>query len=234
MALPKLDIATYDLALPSTGKKIKFRPWLVKEQKILMMAQESDDDKLIENAFANIITSCTFNKVDPYEAPLFDIEYIFLQLRSKSVGETVKLLLTCEDDGETKVEHDLDLSKVKVQMDDSHNNVIEITDDIKMVMRYPKLADMAEIAADGQIKVIFEMVKRCVDEIHDGETVHNKVDMTSDELDEFIGNMSTDHFENVSTFFETMPKLVHEIKIKNPKTKKMNTIRVEGLRSFFG
>ncbi len=233
MALPKLETATYELVLPSTSKKIKFRPWLVKEQKILMMAQESEDDAQIEQAFANIVSACTFGKIDPYETPLFDIEYIFLQLRSKSVGEKVKLLLTMPSDGETTVEHELDLSKVAVQMEEEHSNIVDVTDDIKMVMRYPKLADMQNISADGQIKVIFEMVKNCVHEIHDGETIHNKIDMSDNELEEFIESMSTEHFTSLSTFFETMPKLVHEMKVKNPKTKKQESVRVEGLRSFF-
>lgn len=233
MALPKLETATYELVLPSTNEKIKFRPWLVKEQKVLMMAQESEVDEQIEQAFANIVSACTYGKIDPYESPLFDIEYIFLQLRSKSVGEKVKLILTMPSDGETKVEHELDLSKVQVQMEEEHSNIVEVTDDIKMVMRYPKLADMTNIAADGQIKVIFEMVKSCVDEIHDGKTIHNKVDMADKELEEFIESMSTEHFVSLSSFFETMPKLIHEIKVKHPKTKKQETIRVEGLRSFF-
>ena len=133
MALPKLETATYELVLPSTSKKIKFRPWLVKEQKILMMAQESEDDAQIEQAFANIVSACTFGKIDPYETPLFDIEYIFLQLRSKSVGEKVKLLLTMPSDGETTVEHELDLSKVAVQMEEEHSNIVDVTDDIKRV-----------------------------------------------------------------------------------------------------
>ena len=163
----------------------------------------------------------------------FDIEYIFLQLRSKSVGEKVKLLLTMPSDGETTVEHELDLSKVAVQMEEEHSNIVDVTDDIKMVMRYPKLADMQNISADGQIKVIFEMVKNCVHEIHDGETIHNKIDMSDNELEEFIESMSTQNFEDVGNFFDTMPKLQHIINVKNPKTKKKGEVVLEGLQSFF-
>ena len=233
MALPKLTTPQYELAVPSTGEKIKYRPWLIKEQKILLMAQESEDDKEIEAAFANIISECTFGKIDPYENPLFDVEYIFLQLRGKSVGQKVKLNLLCLDDKKTRVEHEIDLGDVAVQMPDNHTNVIDITDDISMIMRYPKLSDMSEFTEEGQIKQIFDMVKRCVVEIRDGETIHNKVDISDKELDEFIDSMSQSSFELVSNFFETMPKLIHEVSVTNPKTKKKNKIVIEGLQSFF-
>ena len=233
MALPKLTTPQYELEVPSTGEKIKYRPWLIKEQKILMMAQESEDDKEIEAAFANIISECTFGEIDPYVNPLFDIEYIFLQLRGKSIGQKVKLNLLCPDDEKTRVEHEIDLGDVAVQMPDNHTNVIDITDDISMIMRYPKLSDMAEFTDEGQIKQIFDMVKRCVVEIRDGETIHNKVDISDKELDEFIDSMDQSSFELVSNFFETMPKLIHEVSVTNPKTKKKNKITIEGLQSFF-
>jgi hypothetical protein len=233
MALPKLNTPEYELDVPSTGEKIKYRPWIIKEQKILMMAQESEEDKEIEAAFANIISECTFGEIDPYENPLFDIEYIFLQLRGKSVGQKVKLNLLCPDDEKTRVEKEIDLGDVAVQMPDNHTNVIDITDDISMIMRYPKLSDMSEFTEEGQIKQIFDMVKRCVVEIRDGETIHNKVDISDKELDEFIDSMSQSSFELVSNFFETMPKLIHEVSVINPKTKKKNKITIEGLQSFF-
>ena len=233
MALPKLNTPVYELDIPSTGEKIKYRPWLIKEQKILMMAQESEDDKEIESAFANIVNECTFGKIDPYENPLFDIEYIFLQLRAKSVGQKVTLNLLCPDDEKTRVEHEIDLGDVAVQMPDNHTNVIKITDDISMIMRYPKLSDMSGFTETGQVKLIFDMVKRCVVEIHDGDTIHNKVDISDKELEEFIESMDQSSFELVSNFFETMPKLIHEVSVTNPKTKKKNKITIEGLQSFF-
>ena len=233
MALPKLNTPEYELDVPSTGEKIKYRPWLIKEQKILMMAQESEEDKEIEAAFANIISECTFGEINPYENPLFDIEYIFLQLRGKSIGQKVQLNLLCPDDEKTRVEHEIDLGDVAVQMPDGHTNVIQITDDISMIMRYPKLSDMAGFTEEGEIKQIFDMVKRCVVEVHDGDTIHNKVDISDKELDEFIDSMSQSSFELVSNFFETMPKLIHEVSITNPKTKKKNKITIEGLQSFF-
>jgi len=234
MALPKLTTPTYELELPSTAEPLKYRPWQMREQKLLMIAQESDETKQIEEAFASIIRSCTFDKIDPYNSPLFDIEYIFLQLRGKSVGEKIKLNLLCEDDGVTRVEKEIDLADVEVQMDVNHENIIKLTDDIEIHMRYPQLSDMSLISTDGQVKMIFEMIKRCILEIHDGETVHNIVDISNKELDAFLDSMSQEHFEKISVFFETMPKLRYEIKVTNPNTKKRNTIVVEGLQNFFG
>ena len=233
MALPKLNTPEYELDVPSTGEKIKYRPWLIKEQKILLMAQESEDDKEIEGAFANIVSECTFGKIDPYENPLFDIEYIFLQLRGKSIGQKITLNLLCPDDEKTRVEHEIDLGDVAVQMPDNHTNVVQITDDISMVMRYPKLTDMSGFNDGGQMKQVFDMVKQCVVEIHDGKIIHNKVDISDKELDEFIESMDQSSFELVSNFFETMPKLIHEVSVTNPKTKKKNKITIEGMQSFF-
>ncbi len=233
MALPKLNTMTYELELPSTGKTIKYRPFLVKEQKILMIAQESEEDKQIENAFAQIITDCTFGELDPYDMAMFDLEYVFLQLRSKSVGEKVKLKLICPDDNETEVEVEIDLKNVDVQMTEDHTNVVTLTKDISMIMKYPSLADMDGFDPQGQILSLFEMIKRCILEIRDSETVHNKVDISNKDLDKFIDSMSTENFEGLSNFFETMPKLRHVIKVTNPKTKKKSEIPIEGLQSFF-
>ena len=233
MALPQLNTATYELKLPSTGKTIKYRPFLVKEQKILMLAQESEDDKQIERAFADIISSCTFEKLNPYKMPLFDIEYIFLRLRGKSVGEKVTLNVLCPDDEETRVDVDINLEDVGVLTNDDHTNEVELTKDIKIVMKYPTLSDMTGFSEKGEVLSIFEMIKNCVQEIHSGEEIYNSVDISSKELDEFIGNMSTQNFEELGKFFETMPKLQHVIKIKNPKTKKTGKVTIEGMQSFF-
>jgi len=233
MALPKLNTMTYELELPSNGETIKYRPFLVKEQKLLMIAQESEDDKQIQDAFAQIIKDCTFEKLDPYVMPMFDLEYVFLQLRSRSVGEKVKLKLTCPDDNKTKVQVEIDLKDVDVQMTEDHTNVVTLTKDISMIMKYPSLSDMDGFDPQGQILSLFEMVKRCILEIRDGETIHNKVDISNKDLDKFIDSMSTENFEGVSNFFETMPKLRHVIKVTNPKTKKKSEIPIEGLQSFF-
>ena len=233
MALPKLSNITYELELPSTGESIKYRPFLVKEQKTLMIAQESDDNKAIENAFASIISDCTFGELDAYNLPMFDVEYVFLQMRGRSVGEKIKLTVLCPDDEKTKVNVEIDLKDVNIQVKEEHTNIVQVTDDVHIVMRYPTLKDMAGYNNTGQIDSIFDMIRRCVHEIHDGETVHNRVDISNKELDEFIESMTTESFEKLSAFFETMPKLLHEIEVKNPKTKNKTTIPIEGLQSFF-
>ena len=233
MALPKLNTLTYELELPSTGEKLKYRPFLVKEQKALMIAQESEDNKLMENTFAQIISDCVLDDVDPYSMPMFDIEYLFLRIRGKSVGEKVKLNLLCPDDEKTRVNVEIDLEKVDVQMSKDHTNIVNLTKDIKLIMRYPCLKDMSGFTGTGEVSSIFNMIKRCVHEIHDGDTVYNKVDISEKELDEFIDSMSTENFEGLSNFFETMPKLQHVIKTKNPKTKKKVEITIEGIQSFF-
>ena len=233
MALPKLNTMTYELELPSNGETIKYRPFLVKEQKILMIAQESEDDKQIQNAFAQIVKDCTFGELDPYVMPMFDLEYVFLQLRSKSVGEKVKLKLICPDDNKTEVQVEIDLKNVNVQMTEDHTNVVTLTKDISMIMKYPSLSDMDGFDPQGQILSLFEMIKRCFLEIHDGKTIHNKVDISDKELDKFLDSMSTENFQELSGFFETMPKLRHVFKVTNPKTKKKSEIPVEGLQSFF-
>ena len=233
MALPKLNTITYELNLPSTGEKIEYRPFLVKEQKALLIAQESDDAKQIEKAFAQIINDCVVDNIDPYNMPMFDIEYVFLRIRGKSVGETVKLKVLCPDDEKTRVDVEVNLEEVDVQMSVEHTNIIELTKDISMVMKYPCLKDMTGFDEDGDITNIFEMIKRCVHEVHDGETVYNKIDMSESELDEFIDSMSTENFEKITNFFDTMPKLIHVIEVKNPKTKKKSEIPIEGLQSFF-
>ena len=233
MGLPKLNNATYELSLPSTGATIKYRPFLVKEQKALMIAQESEDDKVIENTFAQIITDCVEDKVDPYKMPMFDIEYVFLKIRSKSVGEIAELRVTCPDDEETKVNVSIPLEEVDVQMTKDHTNVISLTDDINVIMRYPCLGDMKGFNALGETKSLFEMVKRCIHEVHDGKEVYRRVDMSEKDLEDFIDSMSSKNFESVGEFFSSMPKLSYDLEVVNPKTKVKSVIPIEGLQSFF-
>ena len=233
MALPQLNTSTYELELPSTGETVKYRPFLVKEQKLLMIAQESEEENQIEQAFANIITSCTFGEIDPYKIPLFDVEYIFLRIRGKSVGDNVELNVLCPDDNETTVPIKIELDKVEVLMKEEHTNKVDLTDDISVIMKYPTLNSMAGFNSQGEVISIFDMVKNCIDEIHSGEEIYNSVDVTDKELDEFIESMSTQNFEDVGNFFDTMPKLQHVINVKNPKTKKKGEIVLEGMQSFF-
>ena len=162
------------------------------------------------------------------------VEYVFLKLRGKSIGEKVKLNVLCPDDNKTRVDVEIDLDEVGIQQAKDHTNIIELTNNINLVMRYPNLSDMQGFTDDGEVKSIFEMIKKCIHEVHDGETVHHRVDMSENDLEAFIDSMSTTNFENVGKFFETMPKLVHVVVVKNPKTKKKNEIQLEGLQSFFG
>ena len=233
MALPQLNTATYELELPSSGETIKFRPFLVKEQKILMIAQESEDEKQIESAFADIIKECTFGVIEPYSVPLFDVEYIFLQLRGKAVGDKLTLSVLCPDDEETRVDINIDLADVGILMDENHSREIGLTDSIKLVMKYPTLSDMGGFSDKGVVLSVFEMIKNCIYEIHNGEEIYNAVDVSKKELDTFIDQMSTKNFDDVNAFFDTMPKLQHVVKVKNPKTKKTGEVTIEGMQSFF-
>ena len=233
MALPKLNTPEYELELPSTGGKIKFRPFLVKEQKLLMMAQESKNEGEITNAISNIINSCTDGKVNAKTSPLFDVEYVFLKLRAKSVGETADIEVLCPDDKKTKVEVKVSLDDVNVHMTEDHTNIVEITDKIKMVMKYPVLNDMKSLTkGTTDMKNIFELLQNCIAEIHDGDKIYNRIDMDVKEVDEFVDSLNTVQFEGLMNFFKTMPKLRHAISITNPKTKKKNEVILEGLDSF--
>jgi hypothetical protein len=235
MALPKLKSQVYELEQPSTGEKIKYRPFLVKEQKVLMMASESEDEKQIRDALAGIISSCTYEKVDPFNVPMFDVEFLFLRIRGKSVGEKIELNLLCPDDNETRVKTNLNLDDVGVNQKLGHTNEISITDKIKIIMNYPTLNDMVGMNGGENVGIdeVLDMIKRCVHEIHDGETVHNKIDMSESDLDEFIESLTTEQFQGLSDFFDTMPKVAHSIEVTNPKTKKKGEVVIEGIQSFF-
>ena len=177
MALPKLNTAKYTLNLPSSGEELEYRPFLMSEQKNLMIAQESEDDKQIQQSIANCIQDCTFGKVDAWLLPAFDVEYIFLQMRSKAVGETVEIGLTCPDDNETVVNKKIDLSKVQCTMHAGHTNEIQLTDDIKLIMKYPTLKDIELAVSDSETEALFEMISNGISQIIDGETIHERVDI---------------------------------------------------------
>jgi hypothetical protein len=233
MALPKLQTSEYTLTLPSTQEEIKFRPFLVKEQKILMIAQESGEESQIADAIGQLVTNCTFGGVDVNINPMFDIEYVFLQLRSKSAGAKVTLSVTCPDDGETKVEIEIDLSEITVQMSLEHSQEVELTKDIKLRLRYPILKDMKNLdmnLSDFERSII--MFHECVESVVNGDEIINRIDMTTDEIVEFIDSFNTEQLENVLKFFETMPKLRHIVDVTNPKTKKKGEVLLEGLPSF--
>ena len=232
MALPKLESPTFELVLPSTNEKIKFRPFLVKEQKILLMAQESKNETQIADTVGKLVNACTFGKVDSESVPMFDIEHIFLQLRAKSVGETVELKLLCPDDNKTYAKTKINLEDVSVQMTADHTNVIKISDKVTITFKYPLLKDMKDIPdTKGEIDKVFELLNKCVHEIHFGDKVYNRVDMTNEELTEFMNSMSVDQLQEVMHFFNTMPKLRHTVKVTNPKTKVKSEVVLEGLQN---
>ena len=235
MALPKINTPTYELELPSTGEIIKYRPFLVKEQKLLLIAQESGEEKQIANAMGELVNSCTFGKVNTKSAPMFDIEYLFLKIRGKSVGEKVKLNLICPDDGKTTVPYELNLEDVECQVQDDHSNEIQINEDIKIVFRYPLLNDLQNVKASaGDSEKTFHFMECCIDSIHSGDDVFQRIDIKDKELSDFIEQFTNEQFEKITQFFNTMPKLRHVVKVTNPKTKKKNEILLEGLESFLG
>ena len=235
MALPKLQTSEYTLTLPSTQEEIKFRPFLLKEQKILMVAQESGEESQIASAVGQLVSGCTFGSVDAELSPMFDIEYVFLQLRAKSVGSKITLNVTCPDDNETQVEVEVDVDDIQVQMSLEHSQDIKITDDIIIHFRYPRLKDLQGMSSElSDFEKTLILVVECVDTITSGEEVINRIDMTQDEIVEFVDSMNSTQMENVLKFFETMPKVRHIIDVVNPKTKKKGEVLLEGLESFLG
>jgi len=237
MALPKLTTPTYELEIPSTDEKIKYRPFLVKEEKILLMSMESGKNADIINAVKEIVSECTFKKINLSTLPMFDVEYIFLQIRSKSVGETSKLRLLCPDDEKTYADVEVNLSDVKVQVEEGHNNKIELDDGMGIIMTYPTI----DTFANNNIQVVnatnmLDVVGTCILQIYEksGEKVYEAKDQTKKELTEFIESLQTKHFQKLQIFFNTMPKLKHEITLKNPKTKKESKMTLNGLNDFFG
>ena len=236
MALPKLTTPTYELEIPSTDAKIKYRPFLVKEEKILMMAMESKKNPDIVQAVKDIVSECTFNKVDLSDLPMFDVEYIFLQIRSKSVGEVSKLKLLCPDDGVTYADLELDLSEVKVQVGDDHTNKITLDNGMGMIMKYPTIDSFKDSGIqDINANNMLEVIGACILQIYEkkGEKTYDPKDQTKKEVTDFIEQLTTKQFQVVQSFFDTMPKLKHTVTITNPKTKKESEIVLSGLNDFF-
>ena len=231
MALPKLNIPTHRLTLPSTGDEVKFRPFLVKEQKLLLMAQQSDDEKETIDNMIQMIENCT--NLNVTNLPVFDVEYLFLKIRAKSVGDIIQLNLLCPDDGITYVNTTLDLNDVEVQIDDAHKNIIDITDDVKMIMKYPQISDVQFTEINqNEVSRIFQMLKKCILEVHNGDEIINSIDMKTEEISDFVDSLNTEQFENVMQFFNTMPKVRHVVEVTNPKTGVTSEMLLEGLQSF--
>jgi hypothetical protein len=236
MPLPKLVTPTYELELPSTGQKIKYRPFLVKEEKILLLAMESEDEKQMTEAVKSILKNCVQTaKVKVEDLALFDIEYLFLNIRGKSVGEEIELNVTCPDDGVTVVPYTIDIDAIKVQKNKDHSHIIDMGGDISVVMKYPSMDLFVKnnISQNSNVDDVFQIACSCISQIIQGEDVFEASNFSKKELLEFLEGMSTQQFMSVQKFFETMPKLSHTITVKNPETGKDNEIVIEGLASFF-
>ena len=236
MALPKLDVPIYELVVPSTDEKIKYRPFLVKEEKILLIAMESGDTNEMLRGVKSIVEECTFNKLKLGDSPMFDVEYMFLNIRAKSVGEVSKLRVLCQDDNKTYADVEIDLNEVQVTVGDDHTNKIELTDEMGVIMKYPSIDSFSnnEIA-DVSTENMLEIIVACIDHIYDkkGEEVYAAKDSTQKELIEFIEQLNTQQFQSIQKFFDTMPSLKHEITVKNPKTKVESIVTLTGLNDFF-
>lgn len=238
MSLPKIDAPTYELVLPSSDRKIKYRPFLVKEEKVLIIAMESESMVDIANAIKQVLGNCILTRgIKVEKLSTFDIEYLFLNVRGKSVGESVDVLLTCPDDGETQVPVTIALSDIQVQKDPEHSNVIKLNDEFSLKMRYPSLDEFVKenfgVDGVGQIEQSFEMIAKCVEQVYNEEESWAASDHTTEELLEFIESLGASSFKEIERFFATMPKLSHTVKIKNPNTGVESDVVVEGLASFF-
>jgi hypothetical protein len=239
MPLPKISTPTYELELPSNGKKIKYRPFLVKEEKILIMALESEDSKQITNAIIQILNECILSRgVTVSNLATFDIEYLFLNIRSRSVGETIEVNVICPDDNETKVEVEIDIDSIKIKKDSTHKNIIKLDDTLSMKLKYPSITefinDNFEVSDDdNSVQKSLDMIISSIDMIYNNEESWSSKDCTKKELREFIDQLNTKQFKQIENFFTTMPKLSHVIPVKNPNTGVESEVVVEGLAGFF-
>jgi len=238
MPLPKIATPTYELELPSTGETIQYRPFLVKEEKLLVIALESEDTKQITTAIKTVIKNCILTKNIKVETlPTFDIEYLFLNIRGKSVGEEIEVNIICPDDGETQVPVKINLDDIQVQKNEEHSNKIKLDNSIMMEMKYPSLDQFIKNNFDFNDKNAmdqsFELIGSCIDKIFTEDEVWSTADVTKKELIEFLESMNSSQFKDIEKFFETMPKLSHTIKVINPKTQVESEVVIEGLASFF-
>ena len=231
MPLPEIATPIYTLTLPSTKKKIKYRPFLVKEQKLLILAMENEDQEQILDAITNTIQTCLLTKMDVKDMALFDIEYLFMQIRARSISEEVEMKVTCQDDGETTVDIKFMVDDIKVNFPKGHTNIIKLTDDLTVEMKYPDIDYFTKVNFMEQTPDEYELVAKCIKRVYVGED-----DYTSDSLEEskaWVEGLTNQQFEKIQQFFETMPTLRHVLKVKNPKTKVVNEVVLEGLSDFF-
>lgn len=238
MPLPKISTPTYELELPSTGQSIEYRPFLVREEKLLVIALETEDSKQITNAIKNVIKNCILTKNVKVETlPTFDIEYLFLNIRGKSVGEEVDVNIICPDDEQTTVQVKINIDDIKVQKNPDHSKQIKVDNTLAIEMKYPSLDQFIksnfDFTNDNNMEQSFDLVASCVEKIYTEEEIWTSADVTKKEIVDFLEQMNSSQFKNIEKFFETMPKLSHEIKVKNPNTKVESTVILEGLSSFF-
>ncbi len=238
MPLPKIATPTYELELPSTGQTIQYRPFLVKEEKVLVIALESEDNKQITTAIKSVIKNCILTKGIKVETlPTFDIEYLFLNIRGKSVGERLEVNIICPDDEETQVSVEIDLDDIKVVKNENHEKKISLDDKIMMEMKYPSLDQFIknnfDFSQKNAMDQSFELIGSCIDSIYSEDEVWAAGDFTKKEVTEFLESMNSSQFKGIEEFFNTMPKLSHTIKVKNPNTKVESEVVLEGLASFF-
>ena len=238
MPLPKIATPTYELELPSTGKTIQYRPFLVKEEKLLVIALESEDNKQITNAIKAVLRACVLTKgIKVENLPTFDIEYLFLNIRGKSVGEELDVNIICPDDEVTEVAVKIDLDDIQVQRDEKHTNKIKLDDNLMMEMKYPSLDEFIKSNFDfndkNQMDQSFQLIASCIDKVYSEDEVWATADCTKKEVNEFLESMNSNQFKEIETFFTTMPKLSHTITVKNPNTKVESEVVLEGLASFF-
>ena len=239
MPLPTIATPTYELTLPSSNRKIKYRPFLVKEEKILILAMESQDSKQIARAVKDVISKCILSKgIKVEKLATFDIEYLFLNIRGKSVGEQIEVMVTCPDDNETQVPMSINVDSIKVQKDKNHSTDIQLDDVYTLRMKYPSLTEFIKnnFGAMGEMNVddTFDLIASCIDQVYSEEESWASAECTKKELTNFIESLNSNQFKKVENFFETMPKLSHSVKVLNPNTKVESEIKIEGLQSFFG
>ena len=239
MPLPKISTPTYEMVLPSSNKKIKYRPFLVKEEKVLILAMESQDTATVANAVKDVLKNCILSRgIKVEKLSTFDIEYLFLNIRGKSVGEAIEVMVTCPDDGKTQVPTSINIDEIKVIIDDDHQRDIKLDDTYSLRMRYPSLDEFVKnnfaTASDISVDDTFDLIASCVDQVYSEEESWAAADCTQKELTQFVESLNSNQFKEVEKFFDTMPKLTHTVKVINPNTKKENEVVLEGLQNFFG
>jgi len=237
MALPQVVLPTYELEIPSNGKKIKYRPFVVKEEKLLLLALETNDDKQIEDSVKSLLKNCIQSRIKIENLAIFDLEYIFLQIRAVSIGEIIEMKVTCKDDNKTQVQYNLNLSEVKVNKPEGHDSKIMLSDKLGVIMQYPSWSEFISGSIIGKSPTsdsVVEIIANCIDQIFDAEDVYDSSTTSKKEFVEFVENLTNSQFEKIQKFFESTPRLEHKFAVKNPNTGEVSEFTIAGLSNFFG